>query len=475
MALFTSGELSDMMGGVRDLLQQSPALQTLAQSQAQGMPGLGDFVQNRPAFDPMAAFGDMWGNQVGGGNVAPLQQSFTNLNSALFQGFDILTKDKQQKDANQAAQDAAHNPIRWIQDRFGNWVQTTTPGGNTTGPNTSGGGGASTGLASGVAKWADQTKSTFGDIQGLDPDTMLAIMTNESGGDPNAYNAAGNARGLFQNVGLQSNDPNDQFAAAHQLAQEKMASIAQSYAANGLNPDARTRARDFALAWAGHFDYSTGQPNPNSRDVGSGQTADQLSSVFLDNYDKIKNGRQQQAPSASGGGAGLAGITPGVNGSIMQEFGPTDYAQSHQSTYHYGTAYGLGEGNHPGVDWAVPMGSKVTTPLGGVVSVVGNDHGSGYYYQNTMSGSDPDHSGEYQVTLDNGDMLILGHLSQINAQVGQRVSAGQLIGLSGGSDGEHVHVEYRQRQADGSYRIVDPRPFLGAGQGGGGGGQGLTP
>jgi murein DD-endopeptidase MepM/ murein hydrolase activator NlpD len=146
----------------------------------------------------------------------------------------------------------------------------------------------------------------------------------------------------------------------------------------------------------------------------------------------------------------------------MQEFGPTDYAQAHQGTYHYATAYGMGEGNHPGVDWAVPMGTGVATPLGGTVSVVGNDHGTGYYYTSPMGNSGADTSGEFAVTLDNGDQLILGHMSNITARVGQRVNAGQLIGQSGGSDGAHVHVEYRQRQADGSYRIIDPRTGIAA-------------
>jgi murein DD-endopeptidase MepM/ murein hydrolase activator NlpD len=53
-------------------------------------------------------------------------------------------------------------------------------------------------------------------------------------------------------------------------------------------------------------------------------------------------------------------------------------------------------------------------------------------------------------------------MSNITARVGQRVNAGQLIGQSGGSDGAHVHVEYRQRQADGSYRIIDPRTGIAA-------------
>lgn len=149
------------------------------------------------------------------------------------------------------------------------------------------------GMAPNVARWDSQARQTFGDL--LDPDIMLAIMTNESGGDPSAHNAAGDAWGLFQNVGLGAVAPDQQFAAARTLAQQKLASIAQSYAANGVNPDTRTRARDVALAWAGHFDYATGRPNPTSRDVGSGQTADQYAAIFLANYDRIKAGRQAPA------------------------------------------------------------------------------------------------------------------------------------------------------------------------------------
>lgn len=171
------------------------------------------------------------------------------------------------------------------------------------------GGGPSTGLEPDVAKWADKTKQVFGDIQGLDPDTMLAIMTNESHGKPTAYNANGNAYGLFQQVGLGSYDPNVQFSAAHQLAQEKMASINKAYAANGLNPDARTRALDFAAAWAGHFDYDSGKLSTTSVDYGvGGQTAAQFAQVFLGNYDKIKAGRTPQANgSGPNGGVVAAG------------------------------------------------------------------------------------------------------------------------------------------------------------------------
>jgi hypothetical protein len=142
---------------------------------------------------------------------------------------------------------------------------TTTPPGGVT----EGSGGPSAGMSPGVAKWAGQAQQTFGGL--IDPDVMLAIMTNESGGDPNAYNGAGDAWGLFQQVGLGSSDPNTQFAAARKLAEQKLAQINASYAAHGLSPDERTRARDFALAWAGHFDYDTGQPNPASGTSAAGR------------------------------------------------------------------------------------------------------------------------------------------------------------------------------------------------------------
>jgi hypothetical protein len=87
----------------------------------------------------------------------------------------------------------------------------------------------------GVAKWAAQAQQVFGGL--VDPDVMLAIMQNESGGDPNAYNKAGDAWGLFQQVHLGSNDPNVQFQAARKLAEEKIAGINAAYAKNGLNPD----------------------------------------------------------------------------------------------------------------------------------------------------------------------------------------------------------------------------------------------
>lgn len=310
-------------------------------------------------------------------------------------------------------------------------------------------GSPSTGMNPNVARWATQAQQTFGDYA----DVMLAIMTNESGGSPTAYNPAGDAWGLFQQVGLNSNDPNVQFAAAKKLLDEKLAGIQAAYAKNGLNPDARTRARDIALAWAGHFDYSTGTLNPNSRDIGPGQqTAQQLADIFLKNYDAIVSGRRAPAGGTTPGVPGnLNSIWGGTNASIMQEFGNTDYSAAHP--YNYGGDFGMGTGHH-GLDIGLARGSRLYVPADGVVTIAG---GSGYF-RDDEGGGDGAGRGELRIRLTNGDEVILGHMAQIALQVGQRVRAGDFAGLSGGADGSHLHLEWRVQAPTGTgWRVVDPR------------------
>lgn len=332
------------------------------------------------------------------------------------------------------------------------------PGGGVT----EGSGGPSTGMSPGVARWAGQAQQTFGGL--IDPDVMLAIMTNESGGDPNAYNSAGDAYGLFQQVGLGSNDPTTQFAAARKLAEEKLAGVNASYAAHGLNPDERTRARDFALAWAGHFSYETGRPNPDSRDIGSGQTADQLASIFLANYDRIKAGRTAGGAPYQGGAAGMASIWGGGNGPITQGYGAVTPGID-QGIYGYGAEYGLPQG-HTGDDIGIPRGTKLYMPAGltGVVETAG---GTPYFRDEDYGDGGTPGKGELRIRLSNGDILILGHTSQISVQAGQQLNGGDFVGLSGSANGDHLHLEVRVRQPDGSYRLMDPQAYFGNTGGGG--------
>jgi murein DD-endopeptidase MepM/ murein hydrolase activator NlpD len=159
----------------------------------------------------------------------------------------------------------------------------------------------------------------------------------------------------------------------------------------------------------------------------------------------------------AGGGAtgGLMGVTGG-RGTISQEFGSTDYSEANPDVYSFAVSMGLRAGQHSGIDVGVPRGTQLFSPVAGTVVIAGN---SGFYKDNAGG------PGELRIRLDNGDELILGHDSAINVRVGQRVTPGMLVGLSGGSDGDHVHVEYRIRDSStpSGWRIIDPRTRLGAG------------
>jgi murein DD-endopeptidase MepM/ murein hydrolase activator NlpD len=85
--------------------------------------------------------------------------------------------------------------------------------------------------------------------------------------------------------------------------------------------------------------------------------------------------------------------------------------------------------SHPGIDIAVPLGTPVHASAAGVVAWTGQlpDHGNG-------------------VVIDHGLGVFTGyfHLSEIRAQIGQTVQAGDVIGLAGStglSTGPHVHWE----------------------------------
>ena len=161
-------------------------------------------------------------------------------------------------------------------------------------------------------------------------------------------------------------------------------------------------------------------------------------------------------PDTIGGSLGFAAIWGGGPGPVTQEFGDTDYSDGNP-IYDYGRDYGVT--GHTGVDVGLDDGTPLLTPVAGTVVIAG---GSGYFRDET--GRHPDAtSGELRLQLDNGDLLILGHLSAITAVVGQRLLAGTPVGRSGTANGPHVHVEVRivDRALPSGYRIVDPRPYLG--------------
>jgi murein DD-endopeptidase MepM/ murein hydrolase activator NlpD len=87
---------------------------------------------------------------------------------------------------------------------------------------------------------------------------------------------------------------------------------------------------------------------------------------------------------------------------------------------------------HKALDYPTPVGTKFRVARAGVVKVAG--------WSTTGFGN------HIRVLLDDGNTVIYGHLSRFLVSVGQRVTAGQIIGLTGNtgnSTGPHLHMEVR--------------------------------
>jgi murein DD-endopeptidase MepM/ murein hydrolase activator NlpD len=98
---------------------------------------------------------------------------------------------------------------------------------------------------------------------------------------------------------------------------------------------------------------------------------------------------------------------------------------------------------HTGIDLAMPVGTELRSIADGVVERVTD------YVGNIGNG--------VIIRLEDGTRLIYGHMSDIDVKVGQKIDAGELIGLSGNSGhstGPHLHFGMMK---DGEY--VDPTPI----------------
>lgn len=129
----------------------------------------------------------------------------------------------------------------------------------------------------------------------------------------------------------------------------------------------------------------------------------------------------------TGLGGGLGALLAPVVGAITGVFGE-------QRTDH----------KHAGIDYAVPDGTAVKAARAGTVSFAGNQSGYGLIVI-------VDHGG--------GTSTKYAHLEKMSVTVGQQVSAGQTLGLSGhtgDATGPHVHFELTQNG-----KAIDPGPYLG--------------
>lgn len=106
---------------------------------------------------------------------------------------------------------------------------------------------------------------------------------------------------------------------------------------------------------------------------------------------------------------------------------------------------------HNGIDYGMPQGTEVKTPVSGKVEI---------------NKSNPNGYGEYVGVRDKNKMLhIFGHLSNRSiVKKGQEVSAGDIVGLSGNtgaSTGPHLHYEVTNTLGSGR-QAQDPNKYLAA-------------
>lgn len=103
----------------------------------------------------------------------------------------------------------------------------------------------------------------------------------------------------------------------------------------------------------------------------------------------------------------------------------------------------LGMPTHDGIDYAVPMGTAIKAVDDGEVVPYReeNDYGITIAVQHAWG------------------QTFYGHLSTISAQIGDRVTKGQVVGLSGNtgrSTGAHLHFGMKWNNE----RMIDPAPYL---------------
>jgi murein DD-endopeptidase MepM/ murein hydrolase activator NlpD len=345
--------------------------------------------------------------------------------------------------------------------------QMQMPGQQTGGTNT--GGVASLGGDwSGVDKWNPDISAASAKY-GVPGNLIKAVMYLESGGADAPPNGAG-AMGPMQIVGSIWSGLGYDLSDPHQNIMAGAAILQQMYQSCG--------------SWEGAVNsyYSGSCQSTGARDDpaqgGSGRTDASYTSEIISNWHML-DGQGGTNPSLGQQKLGMGGSATGAMGAVD----PSAFAggQSFPVTQEIGGGamdysnydYTLGVSGHPGIDIGMPMNTQVTTPWSGTVVCLG-----GASYGNDLGGGgcgafadDAGGIGRVQLRLDNGDHIIFGHMHASNLQLGQRVDAGSIVGLSGtAGSGPHLHAEYRRAGANtpSGFQAVDFRTMTGMNVTGGG-------
>lgn len=137
-----------------------------------------------------------------------------------------------------------------------------------------------------------------------------------------------------------------------------------------------------------------------------------------------------------------------------QGFGATEFARQQAGKPEWkGTAYYSGQ--HDGRDYAVPIGTRLVAPTSGTL-VYSGDNGDGF-------------GSRTKLVMDDGRTLMYAHqdqqmLARLMAQLGikpggsKRITAGQLMGVSGDSGNGPAHLHAGLYDANG--KAIDPKDLL---------------
>ena len=159
-------------------------------------------------------------------------------------------------------------------------------------------------------------------------------------------------------------------------------------------------------------------------------------------------------PAPTGGVTTMADIWGGSDEAIIAGLGDTSAAQTSGNPNYYDYSQEFGFNGNPGLTIGLEAGTAITAPISGTVVSVG----SGYF---------PDGGGgvgEVRLQAPNGDIVVLGHMATTNYDVGDMVSVGDPLGVSGlagsGPESGALQLEVRVAQPDGTYKIADPSSYF---------------
>jgi murein DD-endopeptidase MepM/ murein hydrolase activator NlpD len=308
-----------------------------------------------------------------------------------------------------------------------------------------------------VVRWDSEvsaaTRQVFEETGVLVPSNVVkSLIKIESGGDPNV----GSAYGLLQ------------VTAGAMGSYDLQRVLAEpAYGIYAGVKDLALRSIDSGnLPWENVVvGYFSGHYIPNGASDGLAtdfEYQDRFKELFGE-LERFNPGSRDCAVTSAIGVAALWGEIQigGAAPPLSQDFGPTDFSRFvHPDWYSYSLQYGFSEPGHTGLDVAIPAGTPLYAPSDSEVICAGSGNGTGEDSCSAfLSAYGGPSSGRLQLKLANGDMLILGHVNETLVTPGTRVKAGQQVGVSGGFNGDHVHVEYRVKDpgTQSGWRIVDPR------------------